>query len=741
MHTEKLKRPRLALVPLLAALCLPAPAQQQPAQTTTPPAKDDEEVVRISTDLVQTDVMVFDKEGKFIDGLKPEQFELKVDGRPQQVAFFERVEAGTVDEDAQIAAARGGASGAKGGGGAVVPLDRGRTVVFFVDDMHLSPASAMQIRKTLLRFIDEEVGQNDEAVVISATGQIGFLQQLTDNKTVLRAAASRLNPRSYSVRDGERPTMTESHAAAIERYDQQVTGYFVDALMRDMPGIKREAAENMVQARARTILQQSTAIALGTLGTLESTVRGFGPLPGRKLLFFISDGFLVDNGDNLLHDRMRRIADAAARAGVVIYSLDAQGLRTDTRDITENNFDISGQLSMVNAREISDMQAPLFQLANETGGRALVNTNALNKAVAGAIKETARYYLLAWRPEPAQGGGVPKYQRIEVAVRGRSDLKVVVRQGFYNVAPPPPPAPRAEKKKKEEKKGEKQQEAAAEPKRQQSPAERDLFAALRAPFPRETLPTSMAVGYFHDPKAGTVLTTSVEIDRAALTYQDGERRHADFDVLGVVIDDHGKTVSQFGQRLTMTPDPSIPDAQQHVVYSFQSPLTPGLYQVRAAARDTASGRTGSAMRWIEVPELGKSKLSLSSIFLGERAPGEKPGDVNPEDIQHSVLLSVGRRFHRTSFIRFLTFVYNAAPAEAQQPDVALQIQIFRDDQPVFTAPLTKLRSEGILDTTHVPYMAELNLNDFPAGRYALQITAIDRAAKTSASQRANFVIE
>ncbi|HJQ33816.1 MAG TPA: VWA domain-containing protein [Pyrinomonadaceae bacterium] len=733
MHTEKFKRPRLALIPILAALCLPAPAQQ-PAQTTTPPAKDDEEVVRISTDLVQTDVMVFDKEGKFVDGLKPEQFELKVDGRAQQVAFFERVEAGTVDEDAQIAAARGGASGVKGGG-AVVPLDRGRTVVFFVDDMHLSPASSMQIRKTLLRFIDEEVGQNDEAVVISATGQIGFLQQLTDNKAVLRAAAARLNPRSYSVRDGDRPTMTESHAAAIERYDQQVTGYFVDALLRENPGMRRESAENMVQARARAILQQSTAIALGTLGTLESTVRGFGPLPGRKLLFFISDGFLVDNGDNLLHDRMRRIADAAARAGVVIYSLDAQGLRTDVRDITENNFDASGQLSQVNAREISDMQAPLFQLANETGGRALVNTNALNKAVSGAIKETARYYLLAWRPEPAQGGGAPKYQRIEVAVRGRSDLKVVVRQGFYNVTPPPP-APRAEKKKDEKK-----QEAATEPKRQQSPAERDLFAALRAPFPRETLPTTMAVGYFHDPKAGTVLTTSVEIDREALTYQEGERRHADFDVLGVVIDDHGKTVSQFGQRLTVTPDPSIPASQQHVVYSFQSPLTPGLYQVRAAARDTASGRTGSAMRWIEVPELSQSKLSLSSIFLGERAPGEDLAVVKPEDIQHSVLLSVGRRFRRTSFIRFLTFVYNAAPADAQQPDVALQIQIFRDDQPVFTAPLTKLRSEGILDITHVPYMAELNLNDFPAGRYALQITAIDRTAKTSASQRANFIIE
>jgi VWFA-related protein len=731
MLSKKFYRPRLAHLLLLAALCLSAPAQE-PTPTTTTPAKDDEDIVRISTELVQTDVMVFDKAGKFIDGLKPEQFELKVDGKPQQVVFFERIEAGTVNEDAQIAAARGGASSVKGG--AALPLDRGRTVVFFVDDLHLSIASAMQIRKTVLRFIDEEIGQNDEAVVISASGQVGFLQQLTDNKAVLRAAAARLTPRPYSTRDGQNPVMTESHAAAIERYDRQVTDFFIDALMRDNPGMRRETAENMVQVRARTIVQQSTAVARNTLYTLESTVRGFGPLPGRKLFFFISDGFLVSNGDNLLNEHMRRIADAAARSGVVIYSLDAQGLRTGMRDISENTFDPMGRLSMADSREIAEMQEPLFTLANQTGGRALVNTNALGRAVSGALKETARYYLLAWRPEPTQGGGTPRYQRIEVGVRGRSDLKVVVRHGFYNTTPPPPAA-RAEKKKDEKK----PEDAPVSGK--QSPAVHDLFEAMRAPFPRAALPTAMVVGYFHDPKAGTVVTTSVEIDRAALTYQEGEKRHADFDVIGAVIDDHGKTVSQFGQRLTVTSDPAIPASQQHVVYSFQSPLAPGLYQVRAAARDVQSGRTGSAMRWIEVPEMGKSRLSLSSIFLGEREPGEKPDAVKAEDTPRNVLLSVGRRFRRSSFIRFLTFVYNAAPAAAAQPDVALQIQIFRDDQPVFTAPLTRLKFEGATDITHMPYMAELNLGEFPAGRYALQITAIDRTTKTSASQRANFIIE
>src|SRR3954471_10892035 len=78
------------------------------SQTPPPrPPTQDEEVVRISSDLVQTDVMVFDKSGKFVEGLKPEQFDLKVDGRAQTVSFFEAVKAGTFDEEAQLAAARG----------------------------------------------------------------------------------------------------------------------------------------------------------------------------------------------------------------------------------------------------------------------------------------------------------------------------------------------------------------------------------------------------------------------------------------------------------------------------------------------------------------------------------------------------------------------------------------------------------------------------------------------------------
>ncbi|MDT5262235.1 MAG: hypothetical protein QOC61_1239 [Acidobacteriota bacterium] len=727
---------------LFVALCLLAPARAQQNPTSPPQnqAQSDEEVVRISTELVQTDVMVFDKSGKFVDGLKPEQFELKVDGRAQQVAFFERVKAGTVDEDAQIAAARGN-GGATAAGGAALPLDRGRTVVFFVDDLHLSAGSVANIRKTLLRFIEEEIGQNDEAAVVSASGQVGFLQQLTDNKAVLRAATARINTRPYFTRDGQNPLMTEVHAAAIERNDNNVLDYFIDYILRENPMMKREMAQSMVESRAHVIIQQSDSISLNTLYSLQSVVRGFGPLPGRKVLFFISDGFLVDNGNTTLRDRMRLISDAAARAGVVIYSLDAAGLRTGVADAsTGGNFDPAARLSQTDMGEISAMQSPLYTLAAETGGRALVNTNALGRVVSGALKETALYYLLAWKPEGTTAGGVggaPKYQRIEVSVRGRSDLRVIVRRGFFS-APPESATPHADANKK--KKDDKKPDGDADEQRLPT-AQRELLAALRAPVARGALPTTMAVGFVQTEKTGAVLTVAVELERNALAFQDGEKRHADFDLLGVVVDDHGKTLTRFGQRLSVSPNPSIPESEQHVVYSFQVPLSPGLYQVRAAARDQHSGRTGSAMQWVEVPALKQNQLSLSSIFVGERTSGERLDDMKPEEIPKSVMLSVGRRFARTSKIRFLTFIYNAAALPPTKPDVALQVQVFRDDQPVFTAPLSKLKTEETEDLARIPYMAELGLGTFPSGRYVLQITAIDRTGKTSASQRTSFIIE
>ena len=139
--------------------------------------------------------MVFDKQGKFVNGLTRDNFELRVDGKIKPLQSFELITAGS-DEEAQLAAARGSTLVNPK---RAVPLDRGRTVFFYVDDFHLDLTGLQTTKKVINTFIDKQMGQNDQAAIASGTGQIGFLQQLTSDRVVLRAALNRLNYRSYSV--------------------------------------------------------------------------------------------------------------------------------------------------------------------------------------------------------------------------------------------------------------------------------------------------------------------------------------------------------------------------------------------------------------------------------------------------------------------------------------------------------------------------------------------------------------
>ena len=85
--------PNIKLFLLTTATCLLFPAIVF-SQTKPEPAPDTQDVIKFDTSLVQTDVMVFDKKGRFVDGLRPEQFQLKIDNSPREISFFEAIRSG-----------------------------------------------------------------------------------------------------------------------------------------------------------------------------------------------------------------------------------------------------------------------------------------------------------------------------------------------------------------------------------------------------------------------------------------------------------------------------------------------------------------------------------------------------------------------------------------------------------------------------------------------------------------------
>lgn len=718
-------------------ICLLSASALILGQNPQKPRKQDEDVIRIFTDVVQTDVMVFDKQGRFVNGLKREDFALSIDGKSQPIEFFDRVSTGSADEETQLAAARG-VSAKKVA--PPVPLDRGRTIFFYVDDFHLSAGDLIFLRKALMHFIDSDLGQNDEAVITSASGQIGFLQQLTDNKAVLRAAINRIKARPYYVRDTERPPMTEYQALLIDRSPMVIapTGinlggvfeYFVQKAVEETGGGDYEPAVLHVRNRARQILQQAAGITVNTLDGLKALIRSSNQLPGRKLVFFISDGFFIDSRNSVTADRLQSMTSAAAQNGVVIYSLDARALTTNLPTSgDEVAVDHTGVLERDSKGELFASREAMETLAVDTGGRTIFDTNALDVGLAKALKETSAYYLLAWRGNHEEEGA-GKRRRVEVSLVGRPDLKVRVRHGgLFDI---------------ESLKNPKQATNEAEKNTEKPPAAK-LGAAIAAMYPTNELPFALSLDYVNTPDKGVVLTASMQLmsDSLSFTTEEGKEK-AVVDLEGTVYNADGKVGAHFNQQKTIatTLANRARPANQPLTFRHQVSLPPGLYQVRAGVRDEKSGKVGTVHQWIEIPNLTTHRLTLSSVIAGEPSPLMTATEQNEQNRSTRIIVRPDHRFHRDSSLRFLVYIYNAtrAPTDSK-PDLVMQLQILRDRQPVITAPVKEIPTASHQDPNLISSEADLSLENLTPGRYLLVVTVIDRLSKTSASQEMRFEVE
>lgn len=242
-----------------------------------------------------------------------------------------------------------------------------------------------------------------------------------------------------------------------------------------------------------------------------------------------------------------------------------------------------------------------------------------------------------------------------------------------------------------------------------------------------------------------MLAAALQIKADAVEFtQAADKASAAIDLLGIVYNSDGKREGYFRELLKIDApsSTSAESARLNINYNYQIKLKPGLYQTRVAARGIKSGRVGSASEWIEILDLSKHQLALSSLLLGERSNEIKQKNAAATNIELAgVDINADRRFDRSSRLRYLIFVYNAARGKTgtDVPDVTLQTQIFRGSDVILTNPPRQLSTEG-QDSARLPYAAEIPLNTLPAGRYMLQVTVEDRLAKTKTKQTVSFEV-
>lgn len=703
---------------------------QTPRPTATPkPVESTDDVVKISTSLIQVDVTVTDKNGKIVTDLKPEDFEVYENKEKQKITNFS-----FISTDAQTLSATPRPK-EKSLSTTILPTvtlrpeQIKRTVALVVDDLTLSFESTYYVRRALKKFVDEQMQDGDLVAIIRTGGGIGALQQFTSDRRQLYAAIEKVrwNP-AGSGKVGAfapiEPTLLEqARAAGAEVTDEQL------------------AAEKVTNQRNSDF--QGSIFATGTLGALNYIIGGMRELPGRKSIMLMSDGFkLTVMGESgftetsRILESLRRLTDLANRASVVIYTMDARGLQTlglSAADSTSDQSLEELQEKITDRRnELFDTQQGLTYLAQQTGGAAIINNNDLAGGISKMLAEQKGYYLLGYEPDDETfDPKTRRFNRLNVKVN-RPGLKVRYRSGFFGITDEAMPATT---------------NAAAVKK---TPGQR-ITEALTSPFSANGVDMRLNTLFGHDAKNGSYVRSLMHIDSKNMKFTDepdGSHKLI-FDVLAMSFGDNGMVVDRLSKTYTLT---VRNEAYQKIqeegfVYSFLFPIKkPGAYQLRVALFDHGSERVGSANQFIEVPNLKKNRLTLSGLVLKNLTQGEyqkfMSGSNSTEGDSGSSMQSDTslRRFKRGTVLRYGGEIYNAKIASAQSSQITSQIKIFRDGKLIFDGKPGPVVVTGQNANQIAAVTGAINLGtEMLPGDYVLQITVTDNMAKGKSQIATQFV--
>jgi VWFA-related protein len=704
-------------------------------QVTSPSApqrtQDEDDVVRISTNLVQIDAVVTDKNGQQVTDLRPEDFEILEDGRPQKITNLSYISSAPLNASQPEAKA-------------VTPAEKGappappvrlqpeqvrRTIALVVDDLGLSFESMAYVRQALKKFVDQQMQPGDLVAIIRTAGGMGALQQFTTDKQQLYAAIERV--RWYPTGRGGVSAFAPIEANPIGA--------------ASLPGAAGLARKNDSSNKNENPTGSATdelkefredLFTVGTLGALNFVVRGLRELPGRKSVLLISDGFKLfdpEGGSNRILDALRLLTDLANRASVVIYTMDARGLQTlglTAADSVGGLTPAQLETRLTDRRsELFDTQTGLIYLAQQTGGFNVRNTNDLSAGIKRVVDDQKGYYLIGYRPDESTFDpktGQRRFHNISVKVK-RSGLKVRSRTGFYGIS----------------------DEAARQPRRTRA---QQLIGALVSPFGASGVKMRLTSLFANDRKEGSFVRSLLYIDASGLSYEDeADGWHkAVVDVMAITFGDNGRVIDQVNRTQTIRVRGATFERvkQYGLVYFLNVPVKkPGAYQLRVAVRDAASERVGSASQFIEVPNLSKKRLALSGIVVN----GEDPKAVNKGaagDAAAAAAPQAGgtaegasdeldpqagaavRRFRQGMVLNFGYLIYNAQLDRASaRPQLQTQARLFRDGKPVFTGKIAAFEMGNQTDLERLFAGGRLQLgSELTPGEYVLQVIVTDTLA-------------
>ncbi len=702
----------LAILGVMAASSAQTPAPQQPA---VPDEKGP--VIRITVTLVQIDAVVTDRNGRHVADLKAEDFEIRQDGRPRQITHFSYIptEAPPAPRPAEPAD-RADPAAPPAPAVPLRPEQVRRTIAMVVDDCAMSFESTVQVRDALKKFVDQQIQPGDLVAILRTCAGAGAFQQFTSDKRLLAAAIDRVR---WNM-------LGRGGVSAVAPIEDDVIAEAAAAAGEEDP---RLGAEEF----------REEYFSVGTLGTLRFLVSALRELPGRKSVVLFSDGIRILNREGVnsrITDALQQLTDLANRSSVVLYSIDARGLQTLSLTASDRVGSMTTARLGVAVRQrrdqFYDSQDGLANLARETGGLFLKDTNDLAGAVRQVIDDQKGYYLIGYNPDDSTFGRKPGrelFHRISVHVM-RPGLRVRTRNGFFGV-----------------------------PDDLARPTTRDrnqrLFTALTSPLASTGVHLRLTSLFANNQQDGSFLRSMLHIDGRDLTFSpdEGDRQKAVIDVLAITFGGNGAEVDRSSRTYTLRAGPSAIKRilASGLAYTINLPVKkPGAYQLRIAVRDAASERVGSANQFVEVPDLTKGRLTLSGMSVTAEPPGmRKAAAAAPppaqaegaaEDVETHGTAAL-RIFRPGTSLIYALQIFNAKLDPAGHPQIETYMRVFRDGKRIYSTKPEPVPA-GQKDLKRLLTAGRLELSPAAvSGDYVLQVVVTDTLAdpkRRTASQWIDF---
>jgi VWFA-related protein len=654
--------------------------------------------LKVQTDIVLTNVVVRDKKtGAVVKGLKASDFTVLENGKPQKIASFDyqNVDEAAVLNEKTTVSGKASIADLLNRNLAADPgqLRDHRLMVMFFDVSSMQPEDIDRAVESAKDYVNKKMQPADLVALVSLSTSLTMDQDFTSDKAALLKGLGKYNgTESTGMANG-------NEGGSSDGTSDDGSSFTADDSEYNSLNTDRE------------------------LYAIRTIAKSLERVDQRKSMLYFSGGLTRQGIEN--QASMRAATNAAVKANMAIYSVDTRGLEAlppvgnASQGSLRGNAAYSGKAMQSQLDSNFASQETLGTLATDTGGKAFFDSNDFAPAFQQVQHDTEAYYIVGFHSLNTAHDG--SYRHLTVKLN-RPDAKIDYRPGYY--------APADFQHSKTEDR------------------ELQLTEQLRSDLPATDVAVYLQALYFRLEENRFFVPVSLIVPGSQIPFlKNGDRDKANIDIVGQVKNAQGIAVGNIRDTVKLALDATQQVQRKNIQYSTGFTLAPGKYHLKFVVRENQTGRMGSFETDLQVPDMKKVPLKLSSIVLSSQqtpnATKARPGATNPL-VRDGVewIPNVPHVFRQDQHLYFLYEVYDparqkGAPAQAPSPGlgrreggpvrVLTSIEFLIGGVKVYETKLVEATAINIPERGAVAFQFDVPLAQLKPGSYVCQVNVIDDA--------------